>query len=293
MIARPPHGLRLTAEELLAWALASAGDTDTMRAGWHDRWSALARQLTDEQGIRTAVERTLDRHGGRSRLVLVADQFETLLADAPGTARRLDAMLGVLTARRTDGSRPAQAVVVARIDFLRQIEHDARTRRTLGRLTGHTGEVNWVRFSPDGRFVAASSDDGPAVLLWDVRTRRRLATLNGHVGVVWSAVVSPDGRTLATTGDDRTVRLWDLRTHRQLALLIGHTGVSHSPLFAPDGKTMATSGRDGTVRVWDTAAFGDLATLIGEACAIAGRSLTEREWRRYVPDGVAYRRICP
>ncbi|MBB4710203.1 WD40 repeat protein [Streptomyces luteogriseus] len=122
VIARLPHGLRLTAEELLAWALASAGDADTMQAGWHDRWVALARQLTDEQGIRTAVEQTLARHGGRSRLVLVADQFETLLADAPDTAGRLDAMLGVMTARRTDGSRPAQAVVVARIDFLRQIE---------------------------------------------------------------------------------------------------------------------------------------------------------------------------
>ncbi|MGW7571984.1 nSTAND1 domain-containing NTPase, partial [Streptomyces tendae] len=31
-------------------------------------------------------------------------------------------MLGVLTDRRTDGSRPAQAVVVVRIDFLRHIE---------------------------------------------------------------------------------------------------------------------------------------------------------------------------
>ncbi|MGY1584696.1 hypothetical protein [Streptomyces sp. MN13] len=59
-----PHGLCLTAEELLAWALASAGDADTMQAGWHDRWLGLARQLTDEQGIRTAVAQTLARHGG-------------------------------------------------------------------------------------------------------------------------------------------------------------------------------------------------------------------------------------
>ncbi|MEJ8672941.1 hypothetical protein WKI71_44915 [Streptomyces sp. MS1.AVA.1] len=122
VIARLPHGLRLSAEELLAWALASAGNADTIQAGWHDRWLALARQLTHDQGIRTAVEQTLARHGGQSRLVLVADQFETLLADAPDTARRLDAMLGVVTARRTDGRRPAQAVVVTRIDFLRQIE---------------------------------------------------------------------------------------------------------------------------------------------------------------------------
>ncbi|WP_327064606.1 nSTAND1 domain-containing NTPase [Kitasatospora sp. NBC_01302] len=122
LIAQLPHGLRLTAEELLAWALAAAGDPDTTTADWHERWTDLTRRLGDEHGLRAALEQTLARQGRRSRLLLVVDQFETLLADAPETARKLDTMIGVLTARRTDGSRPAQAVVVARIDFLPQIE---------------------------------------------------------------------------------------------------------------------------------------------------------------------------
>ena len=98
LIARLPHGLRLTAEELLAWALASAGEVDTPTADWHERWSALTRQLADEDGVRIALEQTLARHEGRSKLLLVVDQFETLLADATDTARKLDAMLGALTA---------------------------------------------------------------------------------------------------------------------------------------------------------------------------------------------------
>ncbi|MFF1908709.1 hypothetical protein [Kitasatospora sp. NPDC058218] len=122
LIARLPHGLRMTAEELLAWALASAGEVDTSTPQWYDRWTALARQLADEDGLRTAVEQILARRDGVTKLLLVVDQFETLLADAPETARKLDTILGALTARRTDGSRPAQAVVVARIDFLSQIE---------------------------------------------------------------------------------------------------------------------------------------------------------------------------
>ncbi|RCH64288.1 hypothetical protein DT019_33435 [Streptomyces sp. SDr-06] len=122
LVARVPHGLRLTAEELLAWALASAGDEDTRTADWHTRWSALARQLKEPHGLHTALERTLAPHQGRRRLLLVADQFESLLVDAPETARRLDTMLGVLTARRADGTRRAQAVVVTRIDFLPHVE---------------------------------------------------------------------------------------------------------------------------------------------------------------------------
>ncbi|MFH9575677.1 trypsin-like peptidase domain-containing protein [Streptomyces sp. NPDC017454] len=169
---------------------------------------------------------------------------------------------------------------------------NVRDRSLTATLAGHTDFAQSVAFTPDGNTLASGGRDAVA-RLWDVRTHRPVATLSGHAGIVGSVVVSPDGQTLATTGNDRTVRLWDLRTHRQLALLTGHTGVLRSALFAPDGNTLTTSGDDGTVRLWDTDAFNDLATLTDQACAIAGRSLTEKEWRRYVPEEVSYHRTCP
>ncbi|WP_217246910.1 trypsin-like peptidase domain-containing protein [Streptomyces sp. AC602_WCS936] len=169
---------------------------------------------------------------------------------------------------------------------------NVRDRSLTATLAAHTAAAQSVAFTPDGKTLASSGRDA-AARLWDVSTHRRIATLSGHTGIVWSVVVSPDGKTVATTGNDRTVRLWDLRTHQQLALLTGHTGVLRSALFAPDGNTLATSGDDGTIRLWNTDAFNDLATLTDQACAIGGRSLTEQEWHRYVPDGVAYRRTCP
>nr|WP_280118917.1 WD40 repeat domain-containing protein [Streptomyces marokkonensis] len=129
--------------------------------------------------------------------------------------------------------------------------------------------------------------------LWDARTHRRLATLTGHTATVGSVVVSWDGKTLVTISEDRTIRLWDLETHQQVALYTGHTGVVNSAVFSPDGNTLVTSASDQTVRLWDARVFRDLAALTDQVCAIAGRSLTEREWHRYVPDGVPYRRICP
>lgn len=122
LAAHVPHGVRYNASELLAWALTSPGRSVPHGGSWHTDWQTLATRITAEDGVAEAADQALADQPEGTRLLVVVDQFEELVSTAPEVARGLDALLGALTRRWPDGTRRAQAVVVARIDFLRQLE---------------------------------------------------------------------------------------------------------------------------------------------------------------------------
>ncbi|HLZ31917.1 MAG TPA: BTAD domain-containing putative transcriptional regulator [Chloroflexota bacterium] len=89
------------------------------------------------------------------------------------------------------------------------------------RLTGHSGRVLAVVFSPDGHRLATASQDGTA-RVWDAMSGQQQLTLRGHTGAVNAVAFSPDGRLIATAGDDRTARVWDASSGQEFSILSGH-----------------------------------------------------------------------
>ncbi len=138
-----------------------------------------------------------------------------------------------------------------------------------GHLTGHTGPVAEVTFSPNGHILATASGDGTAKL-WDAATHQLIATLTGHTNIVRSVAFSPDGHILATASGDKTAKLWDVATHQLVTTLTGHTEVVEAVAFSPNGHTLATASDDDTAKLWDVATHQLIATLTGHTGAVNG-----------------------
>ena len=154
---------------------------------------------------------------------------------------------------------------------------------------GHEFNVDSVAYSPDGKQIASSSEDGE-VRVWDVSTGEsrifnahsdteewshpvafspggtklvsdaglfNLLTGSCTPDAFWpipiSIAFSADGRFLASGSYCGDCRIWDATTHQTIAHLVGHTGDVCSVDFFPnaDGKQIMSASEDGTIRVWD------------------------------------------
>jgi WD40 repeat protein len=119
-------------------------------------------------------------------------------------------------------------------------------------LTGHTGVINSVVFSPEGDMLASGSADG-TVRLWEVSTGQTLHVLAGHTATVNSVAFNPvDGsRLLASGSEDQTVRLWDADTGELVRILDEPGQYVRSVAFSPDGGMLASEVGGDLLRLWE------------------------------------------
>lgn len=125
-------------------------------------------------------------------------------------------------------------------------------------LYRHQGAVNFVDYSPDGRYVVSAGEDGRA-LVFDLTTSKLLIDLDYRkyqsdkeklsAGLLM-AELSPDGSELLVAGKDRTARVFDIATGTQRRRF-QHEGVVYAARYSPSGSRIVTASHDQVVRIFD------------------------------------------
>jgi WD40 repeat protein len=193
----------------------------------------------------------------------------------------------------------AEFLAFSPVTFLVSVP-EARVRQVL-RATGFSyGAV----FTADSKTVATLQDSTSTdaqVYLWDVASGRPRSTPlvlpypeGGSVAFVNADRWLVTAQSSVLAGVSRVtsrVDLWDVATRQQVGEPITVTGDAGSvEVDRPGGSRMvsSTSAPTGNDMVWDF----DPAHWASIACRIAGRNLTQSEWKQYLP-GRPYQPTCP
>jgi len=246
-----------------------------------------------EQGLRLTAEAERDR-ADQKTLALLEEQGRVELAK--GRPIRAAAYL-VEAYRRNPSSLAIRFLVSQAVRPMDRLER---------RLVGHTRDVPYAAYSPDGTRIVTASSDGTA-RIWASDDGRQIAVLKGDDQFLDAATFSPDGRLVATA-TDHAVRLYRADTGEHVRsiddpdayriwfmpdgkrLVIGtqsgilrlrdvdtgdtvdevkhHTDRIQDLAFSPDGKRFAVASYDGVASVWDVATFRPRLSLRDPDAAI-------------------------
>ena len=178
---------------------------------------------------------------------------------------------------------------------------DVKGRNQLASLGGGEGlPVSDLVVSPDGRTLVSgvSMGLGYSTQVWDIPSRSRGILLDGSVPRVPAFV--GDGGVVATSGQG--IELWMISTQRSVGRIpLGNEVLIGMSPFArtADGKVLAaltfwfdpsTDKSQTNIRLWNVEALLDPQAT---ACASLGRPPDRNDWEKYVPEGPAYRELCP
>jgi WD40 repeat protein len=117
-----------------------------------------------------------------------------------------------------------------------------------------------VKFSPDGKQLAAM-DDGGELRMWEVATGKLLFT-RPHRNTYGSVVFSMSGELLASIDDDHNTVVWNTSSGEEVMRIEGEAGSDPGVAFVPGQRQLLLYGIGAAV--WDIDAGTVLQKFAGE-----------------------------
>lgn len=93
--------------------------------------------------------------------------------------------------------------------------------------------VSAISFSPDGKFIAAASNE--IIIIWSTETRKEYLRLVGHKHCVNSVAFSPDGKRIVSSALYDTVIVWNAKMGTEQLRIKEGTYKVNSVAFSSDG----------------------------------------------------------
>lgn len=146
-------------------------------------------------------------------------------------------------------------------------------------LQGHSGRIQSVAFTPDGRGLVAvggKQNTLREISYWDLTTGQLRS--NNQMPRQWlvGLAITPDGKRVVSASTAGTA-FFDIEFLKREPAWVAHNSAVTCGVFGNAGRILATGSTDSTIKLWDATTGAPLATLTGHARAI--RSLA------VLPDG--------
>jgi WD40 repeat protein/tRNA A-37 threonylcarbamoyl transferase component Bud32 len=155
------------------------------------------------------------------------------------------------------------------------------------RIPSDDGQSSYqaIAWSPDGRWLAATTAFDEALKVWDAATGETRWSVAGRMpapgetsSVVSSVAWCPDSQHVAwTTGPEKTVKVLEIASGREHRTLSGHTDWVLAVAWSRDGR-LASVAVDHTIVIWDPRTGQELQRLQRKAPPLDRRTFLPLHW---------------